>query len=138
MVSRIKIFSIVLALIVIQLVAYGCFAPSGSVSTTAAETQGQQSSESSAATTTETQVSATGNEVTIENFTFNPAELQIKVGDTVTWTNMDSAPHTVLSDSFQSDTLNNGDSFSFTFDKAGTYDYSCGIHPAMKGKIIVE
>jgi len=137
MISRIKIFSIVLAIIVIQLAAYGCFAPSGPVSTTAAETQGQQSSES-AATTTETQAPVTGNAVTIQNFAFNPPELQVKVGDTVTWTNMDSASHTIKSDLFQSDTLKNGDSFSFTFDTAGTYDYICGLHPSMKGKIIVE
>ncbi|MCL5985529.1 MAG: cupredoxin family copper-binding protein [Actinobacteria bacterium] len=138
MINRIKIFSVVLVLLMILLATYGCYTQAGTVSTKAAETQGQQSSESAAATATETQAPATGNKITIQNFAFNPSEIQIKVGETVTWTNMDSAPHTIKSDSFNSSTLNNGDSFSFTFDKSGNYDYSCGIHPNMKGKIIVE
>ena len=138
MINRIKIFLIVFALIILMPSIFGCFAPASTASTETSGTQTQQSSESSATTTTETQTSVIGNKVVIENFTFNPSELQIKVGETVTWTNMDSAPHTVNSDLFNSDTLNNGDSFSFTFDKAGTYDYICGIHPAMKGKIVVK
>jgi amicyanin len=137
MVNRIKIFPVVFALLVILFATYGCSTAS-TVSTEASETQGQQNSESAATTATETQAPAAGNKIAIENFAFNPSEMQIKIGETVTWTNMDSAPHTVKSDSFQSDTLNNGDSFSFTFDKAGTYDYICGVHPTMKGKIIVN
>lgn len=76
--------------------------------------------------------------VNIENFSFNPGTLTVKAGSTVTWTNNDSAPHTIKSSSFNSNTLSNGASYQFTFDKAGTYDYVCGIHVSMKGKIIVE
>jgi plastocyanin len=80
---------------------------------------------------------AGGNKVTIQNFAFSPPELVIKTGTTVTWTNEDSAAHTIASASFNSPILNTGETFSFRFDSPGTFDYSCGIHPSMKGKIIV-
>ena len=76
--------------------------------------------------------------IAIKNFAFSPAELTVKAGDTVIWTNEDSAPHSIKSESFNSQTLSSGDSFSFKFENTGTYDYTCGIHPSMKGKIIVE
>jgi plastocyanin len=76
--------------------------------------------------------------IAIKNFAFSPAELTIKAGDTVIWTNDDSAPHTIKSENFNSQTLSTGDIFSFKFARLGTYDYICGIHPSMKGKIIVE
>ncbi len=76
--------------------------------------------------------------VTVENFSFNPAELNIKKGDTVIWTNQDSAPHKISGSSFQSGTLNKGGSFSYTFTTAGTFDYICSVHAYMSGKIIVE
>ncbi|OGI16584.1 MAG: hypothetical protein A3J63_01910 [Candidatus Moranbacteria bacterium RIFCSPHIGHO2_02_FULL_40_12b] len=84
----------------------------------------------------ENKVSA--NSVTIQNFAFSPAELKIKVGTTVTWTNNDSVSHSIKSAAFNSAVLANGDSFQFKLDKAGIYDYQCGIHPSMQGKIIVE
>jgi len=75
---------------------------------------------------------------TIQNFAFSPVLLTIKAGDTVTWTNKDSAPHQVAGSGFQSGVLGNGQSFSFTFNTAGTYDYICNIHTYMKAKIIVQ
>jgi plastocyanin len=79
-----------------------------------------------------------GQTVIIQNFTFNPGVINIKVGATVVWTNMDPMPHKIKSDSFNSSDLSQGQSFSFKFDKAGTYDYICGIHPSMKGQVIVK
>lgn len=76
--------------------------------------------------------------VIMENFSFGPDTLKIKAGATVTWTNNDSAPHDVKSDLFASPKLAKGEFFSFKFEEVGTYDYICGIHPKMKGKIIVE
>jgi plastocyanin len=77
--------------------------------------------------------------ITIDNFTFTPPELKVKVGDTVTWTNHDDIPHTVVSaGKFRSKTLDSDDSFSFTFTAAGDYKYFCGIHPHMTGLIKVE
>jgi len=75
--------------------------------------------------------------VSIKNFAFNPTPLTIKVGTTVIWTNNDSMPHQIKSTTFNSATLNNGQTFSFTFSTAGQYNYSCAIHPSMLGKIIV-
>lgn len=76
--------------------------------------------------------------VAIKNFAFSPATLTIKTGTTVIWTNADSAAHDVTGNDLTSLTLNQGDTFEYTFDKAGTYDYICGLHPAMQGTIVVE
>ncbi|MDO8528533.1 MAG: cupredoxin family copper-binding protein [Nanoarchaeota archaeon] len=78
--------------------------------------------------------------VKISNFAFSPSTLTINVGGKVVWTNMDSAPHTVVSDSgneISSSSLSNGGTYSHTFNTAGTYDYHCSIHPSMKGTIVV-
>jgi plastocyanin len=77
------------------------------------------------------------NSVSIKNFAFNPSPLTVKAGATVTWTNNDSAAHQIRSNIFNSVVLSPGDTFQFTFYNAGEYDYSCSIHPAMLGKIIV-
>jgi plastocyanin len=78
--------------------------------------------------------------VDIKDFAFNPAELDISVGTTVTWTNDDSAPHTATQNGggFQSDKIDQSGSFSFTFDTAGTFEYHCEYHPNMHGTIVVK
>jgi plastocyanin len=77
--------------------------------------------------------------VMIDNFTFEPKELVVKVGSTVTWKNRDDIPHTVVSaGKFRSKTLDTDDSFSFTFTSAGEYRYFCSLHPHMTGMIKVE
>lgn len=76
-------------------------------------------------------------DVQIKNFAFSPADINIKQGDTITWTNMDSAPHTIDLGFKKSGTLSQGNSFSYTFSQKGTYDYICGIHPSMKGTVTV-
>jgi plastocyanin len=81
---------------------------------------------------------AEGNVVAIKNFSFNPDTLTVKAGTTVAWVNEDSVTHTIKSDAFSSGNLGNGQKFEFKFEKAGSFDYSCGIHPSMKGKIIVQ
>lgn len=83
-------------------------------------------------------ISATA--VTIQNFAFSPASLTIKKGESVTWTNEDSAPHQIASDSnaFSGNAISKGQTYSFTFNDAGEFDYHCAIHPSMKGKIIVQ
>jgi len=78
------------------------------------------------------------NAVNIQNFAFNPGTLTVKKGTTVTWTNNDSVLHQIKSTAFNSSQLSKGQTFSFTFNDAGTFDYSCAIHPSMLGKIIVE
>ena len=81
---------------------------------------------------------STGAEVIIEGFAFQPATLTVAKGSVVTWVNKDSAPHTVVGEGFESPRLNKGDSWSHTLDTAGAFDYYCGLHPSMKGQIVVE
>ncbi len=77
--------------------------------------------------------------VKIGNFTFGPQELKVKSGTTVTWTNEDDIPHTVVSpNNFRSKPLDSDDKFSFTFTTPGTYKYFCSLHPHMTGTIVVE
>ena len=78
--------------------------------------------------------------VQIGNFTFKSPVLTVKPGTTVTWTNSDDIPHTVVSKDgvFKSKVLDTGDKFSFTFAKAGQFGYFCSIHPHMTGTIIVK
>ena len=86
-----------------------------------------------------TRARAEDTKVSIDNFTFAPAQLTIKVGTTVTWTNHDDIPHTVVSaGKFRSKTLDTDDSFSFTFTATGDYKYFCSLHPHMTGMIKVE
>jgi plastocyanin len=79
-------------------------------------------------------------EVKIDNFTFGPPEMTVAVGTTVKFVNHDDIPHSVVdkNKAFRSKTLDTDDSFTFTFANAGTYDYFCGLHPQMTGKIIVK
>ncbi len=79
-------------------------------------------------------------EVKIDNFSFGPSELTVPVGTTITWTNRDDIPHTVVSTDklFKSKVLDTDEKFSFTFSKAGTYPYFCSIHPKMTGKVVVH
>ncbi len=78
------------------------------------------------------------NTVEISNFAFNPSEITVKKGTTVTWINKDTATHKIKSDTFNSEDLNQGGTFNFTFENTGSFDYVCGIHPSMTGNIKVE
>ncbi|WP_082145075.1 cupredoxin domain-containing protein [Microvirga massiliensis] len=79
-------------------------------------------------------------QVSVDNFTFSPPTLTVTAGTTVTWTNADDIPHTIVAQdhSFRSKALDTDGSFSFTFTAAGEYDYFCSLHPHMVGKIIVK
>jgi plastocyanin len=83
---------------------------------------------------------ATANVITIDNFTFGPKELTVPAGTTVQWVNHDDIPHTVVEKnlSFRSKALDTDNTFSHTFASAGTFEYFCGLHPHMVGKIIVK
>lgn len=84
--------------------------------------------------------SASGNAVEISGFAFSPASLSVKTGTTVTWTNKDSTDHTVTVDSGdgpKSSNIAQGQTYSFTFSKAGTYKYHCSIHPDMTATVTV-
>ena len=78
-------------------------------------------------------------QVVIQSFAFGPQAVTVRAGTKVTWVNKDVEPHTVVSDDhkFQSEALDTGDTFSVTFDKAGTYGYFCTLHPHMTGTVTV-
>lgn len=78
--------------------------------------------------------------IDISGFSFAPSALTVQVGDTVTWTNLDSATHTVTfngSPSLSSGGLQEGGTHSVTFDSVGTYAYGCSPHAYMQGTITV-
>ena len=77
--------------------------------------------------------------VAIRQFAFTPQDITIHVGDTVVWTNEDATPHSVVAKAggFKSPKLVKGATYSQTFSAAGTFDYFCGFHPSMLGKVVV-
>lgn len=85
--------------------------------------------------------SAATSAVEIKDFTYNPPTIEVPVGGSVTWTNQDNAPHTATAlerEVLQSGPIAFGESFTQTFDTAGTFDYFCEFHANMKGSIVVE
>jgi plastocyanin len=82
-----------------------------------------------------------GAEIKIDNFSFGSMTLTVAAGTTVTWTNNDDVPHTVVSEdktTFRSRALDTGEKFSYTFTKPGKYPYFCSVHPKMLAEIVVQ
>jgi amicyanin len=80
------------------------------------------------------------NSVTIQDFAYSPKHITVKVGTTVTWTNQDSVKHNVVSDADDGPDgplLAKGETYNYTFKKAGSFDYHCDPHPYMKGTVTV-
>ena len=75
--------------------------------------------------------------VDIKNMSFSPQSVNIDKGTAITWTNNDTVTHTVTGDGFDR-TLKPGETFSYTFNDAGIYNYHCLVHPSMKGVITVK
>lgn len=105
-----------------------------------------QTPNSTASVTVENPPDSKLQNISILNYAFDPANLTVKAGTTVTWVNNDSVPHKVvpvsgssdaIASGFGSANLSQGDTYSFTFNSAGTVDYYCQIHPMMKGRITV-
>lgn len=78
--------------------------------------------------------------IVMKNFDFSPMSLTVKAGTSVTWKNLDGEPHTVTSVDgvFRSGALDQNDSYTFKFEKPGTYKYLCSIHPRMQAAIVVK
>lgn len=87
-----------------------------------------------------TKAAAAAHTVTIQNFAFNPASLQIAAGDTVTWVNADNTQHSALdlNGAFDTDLIDPGQSASLTFGSAGSFNYRCGPHSKMRGSITIS
>jgi plastocyanin len=80
--------------------------------------------------------------ISIDNFTFTPAELTVVAGTQVTWINHDDIPHLVVDSkdpqAMKSPPLDTGDKFAFIFAKPGRYPYFCALHPHMQGTVVVK
>ena len=78
--------------------------------------------------------------VAIDNFAFSPQVIVVAPGTTVTWTNADEDPHTVVANdkTFHSAAMDTDESYSFTFTRPGEYAYFCSLHPHMTGKVVVK
>jgi len=137
--SRLVLVAIAVTIVAAALVIAGCGSSSSAANT-------------STSTPAASGGAATGATVTIQNFAFSPSTLTIKPGTTVTWTNKDSVPHNVTStdgpgisakttSTFASGTMSTGQTFTFTFSKAGTYFYECSIHAgeaSMHAKVVAK
>ena len=79
-------------------------------------------------------------QIVIKDFMFGPNSLTVKAGSSVTWVNKDDEPHSVVSDTglFRSGAVDTNETFSYKFDKPGTYHFTCAIHPRMVGTIVVQ
>jgi len=118
---------------------------SGTSATTGPATQGPQATQGPAATTAGSAVctDSTGTttvQATVANFQWGP--VSAKVGDVITWTNSDTAPHKVALDdgscTMSSSIAGSGGKASLVFSAAGTYPFHCAIHPSMKGTITIS
>ncbi len=120
-----KIFSLMILSAVIVLIGAGCAAP--------------QTPAAINAQAPEVNLQSVEKTINISNFAFAPSELAVTAGTVVVWKNLDSVSHLVSSPgNFESAQLAQGEEYRFTFSTAGTFDYTCKIHPSMKGKIIVK
>ena len=79
-------------------------------------------------------------QVKIDNFTFGAGEADVAKGTEVTWTNQDDIPHSIVLTALgvRSKALDTDKTFTYQFDKAGTFAYICGLHPAMHGTVVVK
>jgi plastocyanin len=123
---------LVIVAVAVTFIVSGKKKDNGTTSTNSSSSTSNSSSPSSSAVATD--------QVSIQNFAFSPTTINIKAGTKVSWTNQDSTSHTVTADdgSFSSSTLGQGQIYSFTFTKAGTYTYHCTIHPSMHGTVVVS
>ena len=133
---------ILLAITIILVCVCGCTQTAAPVQPVATVTSPPQTTEMPTVTATPTlqkTPSVSENTIRIKNFAFDPASITVKVGSTVRWVNQDSVPHRILfADGADSTILAPSQSWSRKIDKAGTFDYSCTIHPTMQGTVIVE
>lgn len=124
--AKVKVLSAFLVVGLATYIAYWVQEPTQIQSSLFGNTPGQ----------TETPTPAGQQAVSITDFAFSPATINVEKGTKVVWTNNDTVPHTVTSSSFTSGTLNPGETYSYTFTEDGTFNYSCNFHPQMKGKVV--
>jgi len=134
--------------VVVVIAAVAAALVSGGKSKTSYQTNTPSSSQhqmspSESNTTSSSSQPAETTSVDIKDMAYTPATIKVKVGSTVTWTNHDNVQHDVVADTPSADApnsslLSQGETYKFTFTKAGTYSYHCSIHPYMTATVIVE
>lgn len=104
------------------------------------ETSGTGSSGAPGSDGSASEGATSGDAVQIVDFNYKPANLQVKAGTTVTFTNEDTFAHTVTAKdkSYDSGNMDKGATFEQTFAEAGTFEYICAIHNSMTGKVTVS
>ena len=130
---------VIIGIIVVVIIVVGAFAFMHKNSSSNMQ-MSMPSSTSQTQTQSANQSTAGKNAVTIQNYSFSPATITIKAGQSITWTNEDSVGHSATADDNSWDTgvLPQGQSKSIIFAKAGTYTYHCSVHPNMKATVIVQ
>lgn len=136
--STISVIIIVVILIAVGVLALGNKSNSGN---TPANNSSSNSNNNSANSNSASQPAA--GKINIANMAFSPSQITVAKGGTVTWTNNDSTTHTVTDDLSNVGGPDSGDiapgsSYSFTFNKTGSFQYHCSIHPSMRGTIVVK
>lgn len=129
-----KLVIIIIAVVVIG----GAIALTRKSNNSQPATTGSQNSNSSS----QNQSASTGS-IDIKNMIFTPSQITVAKGGTVTWTNNDTTTHTVVDDLSNVDgpksgNIEPGQTYSFTFNKTGSFQYHCSIHPSMRGTIVVK
>lgn len=133
-----------IAVVVVIILAVGgwlAFGNKNSNNNSTYGTSNNNSNQSSNSTTNSNQSSV--GKISIQNMMFTPPQITVAKGGSVTWTNNDSITHTVVDDLSNVGGPNSGDiapgqSYSFTFNKTGSFQYHCSIHPSMRGTIVVK
>ena len=110
------------------------------VTYTVSDAAGNQATETRTVNVIDNSNNPTTHYIDIQGYAFSPSSITINVGDTIVWTNYDSASHTVTSNdgTFDSGGISTGNTFSFTFTSAGTFNYYCAPHPNMTGSVTVQ
>lgn len=135
-----KVLVGIVAVVILVAGGWYIFAKNKGASPSATPVPSMSMASPSSGSTSSRNLTATSS-VKIQNFAFSPSAITVKKGTTVTWTNEDSAGHTVTETDSQSgpssSTLSQGKSYSFTFNTVGTFHYDCTIHPYMTGTVTV-
>ncbi len=131
-----------IAIVIVIVLAVGGWLVFGSKNSNPNPSTGSGNNNSSQSNTTNSNQAAEG-KINIHNMMFTPSQITIAKGGSVTWTNNDSITHTVVDDLSNVGGPNSGDiapgqSYSFTFEKTGSFQYHCSIHPSMRGTIVVK
>ena len=134
--------ALLLACAALSLVAAGCGGDDDEESGGGAQNSEQPAEETAEEKAEEAEKKVAGDaEVSMKDIKFAPDSVSVKAGDSVVWTNDDTVGHDVTGDNFKSGdpgAMQNGDTYANTFDKAGTFNYVCTVHPGMEGSVTVK